>query len=346
MGFSVDLILFSFIQSTMISNNAKLSASVFGKDIEQKPTRDGFGLGTVVAGKKDPNVIVLCADLKESTRAEWFEKEFPERFIEVGVAEQNMACLGAGFALAGKVPFIASYAAFSPGRNYEQIRTTIALNEVRVIVCGMHAGVSVGPDGATHQMLEDIGMMRMLPNMTVMVPGDAVEAQKAVEAAALLPGPSYIRFGRSPVPTFTTADTIFEIGKGIELWRSEKPQVALLTTGSLAYQALEAARALQADGIGSIVLHLPTVKPLDTEAVVEVARATGRVITIEEHQIAGGFGSAVAECLSTMYPVPVTRIGIDDEFGQSGTPEELLAHHGLSSAHIAEVAREAVGKKL
>ncbi len=327
----------------MLNPDAKLIADVFAKDIEQKPTRDGFGLGTVAAGKKDPNVLVLCADLKESTRAEWFEKEFPDRFIEVGVAEQNMACLGAGFALAGKVPYIASYAAFSPGRNYEQIRTTIALNEVKVIVCGMHAGVSVGPDGATHQMLEDIGMMRMLPNMTVMVPGDALEAQRMVEAAALLPGPSYIRFGRSPVPTFTTPQTPLEIGKGILLWQGAKPRVALLTTGSMSYEALVAARSLAADGIDSIVLHLPTVKPLDHEAVVAAAKRAGRVITIEEHQVAGGLGSAVAECLSTHYPVPIKRLGIDDQFGQSGTPEELLAHYGLSSAHIAEVARTYTG---
>ncbi len=328
----------------MINPDAKLVADVFAKDIDQKPTRDGFGLGTISAGKKDANVIVLCADLKESTRAEWFEKEFPDRFIEVGVAEQNMACLGAGFALAGKVPFIASYAAFSPGRNYEQIRTTIALNEVRVIVCGMHAGVSVGPDGATHQMLEDIGMMRMLPNMTVLAPADAVEAQKAVIAAATLSGPSYIRFGRSSVPTFTTMDTPFEIGKGIMLWKGAKPRVALLTTGSMAHEALVAARALAADGIDSVVLHLPTVKPLDTEAVIAAARLAGRVITIEEHQTAGGFGSAVAECLSSAYPTPITRLGIDNQFGQSGTPDELLAHYGLSSAHIAEVARVEVAR--
>jgi transketolase len=330
----------------MITPDSHLVPDVFSKDIERAPTRDGFGHGTVELGKVNPNVLVLCADLKESTRAEWFEKEFPDRFIEVGVAEQNMACLGAGFALAGKIPFIASYAAFSPGRNYEQIRTTIALNEARVIVCGMHAGVSVGPDGATHQMLEDLGMMRMLPNMIVMAPADAVEAQKAVVAASALPGPSYIRFGRSPVPTFTTAGTPFEIGKGITLWRSEKPRVALLTTGSMAYEALLAARALAADGIDSLVLHLPTVKPLDVEAVTQAARVAGRVITIEEHQIAGGFGSAVAECLSSTCPTPITRLGVSDQFGQSGTPEELLAHYGLSSAHIAEVVRREVGKSL
>lgn len=323
----------------MINPHAKLVADVFAKDIEQKPTRDGFGTGTIEAGKADSNVVVLCADLKESTRAEWFEKEFPDRFIEVGIGEQNMAGLGSGFAAVGKVPFIASYAAFNPGRNYEQIRTTIALNEQHVIVCGMHAGVSVGPDGATHQMLEDIGLMRMLPHMTVISPADAEEARKAVIAAAQATTPIYIRFGRSPVPVFTTPETPFMIGKALTLWEGEKPKVALLATGSLAYQALEAARALAADGIESIVLHVPTIKPLDTDAVVAAAKRTGHVITIEEHQVAGGFGSAVAECLSETYPVPVTRLGIADQFGQSGTPEELLEHYGLSAAHIAEVAR-------
>jgi len=323
----------------MINPQAKLVTDVFAKDIAQKPTRDGFGTGSVEAGKADPNVVVLCADLKESTRAEWFEKEFPERFIEVGIGEQNMAGLGAGFAAAGKVPFIASYAAFNPGRNYEHIRTTIALNEQHVVICGMHAGVSVGPDGATHQMLEDIGLMRMLPHMVVVNPCDAEEARKATVAAAKAKTPIYLRFGRANVPAFTTPETPFEIGKALTLWESEKPKAALLATGAMAYQALQAARALEADGIGSIVLHVPTIKPLDVEAVVAAAKRTGCVITIEEHQVAGGFGSAITEYLSGTYPVPVTRLGIQDQFGQSGNPDELLEHYGLSPAHIAEVAR-------
>lgn len=324
----------------MIRKDARLVENLFDKNIDMKPTRDGFGTGTVEAGKADPNVVVLCADLKESTRAEWFEKEFPDRFVEVGVAEQNMATLAAGFAMAGKVPFIASYAAFSPGRNYEQIRTTAALNELHVIVCGMHAGVSVGPDGATHQMLEDIGMMRMLPHMTVLAPGDAEEARKAVVAAAKLKGPVYLRFGRSATPVFTTPETPFVVGKALSVWEGEKPRVALLSTGSMTHNALQAARALSADGVDVTVLHVPSIKPLDTEAVVEAAKRTGHVITIEEHQVAGGFGSAVAECLSEHYPVPVTRLGIQDRFGQSGTPDELIEHYGLSPAHIAEVARK------
>ena len=329
----------------MINPNAKLVENVFDKDIEKKPTRDGFGTGTVEAGRADANVVVLCADLKESTRAEWFEKEFPERFIEMGVAEQNMATVAAGMAAVGKIPFIASYAAFSPGRNYEQIRTTIALNEMPVKVCGMHAGVSVGPDGATHQMLEDIGMMRMLPNMVVINPGDAEEARKAVVAAAKYDGPVYLRFGRSSVPVFTTPNTPFEIGKALTLWQSgedEKPKVALMSTGALSYAALQAARALSADGIGAIVLHVPTIKPLDEEAILSAAKRAGTVVTIEEHQVMGGFGSAVAELLSEKFPVRIERLGIDDQFGQSGEPDELLTHYGLSAPHIAEEVRKLI----
>jgi transketolase len=330
---------------------AHLSAKIFADDIEKAPTRDGFGTGTVEAGKNDPRIVVLCADLAESTRAEWFQKEFPDRFVEMGVAEQNMATVAAGMALAGKIPFIASYAAFNPGRNYEQIRTTIALNNVPVKVCGMHAGVSVGPDGATHQMLEDIGLMRMLPGMTVIAPCDAEEARKAVIAAAQTDGPVYIRFGRAPTPTFTTAQTPFQIGKAqiLNMDQSEgksRTKVAILSTGSLSYQALLAAEMLSKEGIRALVLHCATIKPLDAEAVLAAAQGADQVITVEEHQAAGGFGSAVAEFLSEHYPVPVHRLGIDDRFGQSGTPEELLAHYGLDAAHIVRAARTLAGATL
>ncbi|MBI5405805.1 transketolase family protein [Candidatus Kaiserbacteria bacterium] len=318
----------------MRNPHANLPENVFADDVERLPTRDGFGKGSIEAGRADPRVVVLCADLAESTRAEWFEKEFPARFIEMGVAEQNMAAVAAGMAAAGKVPFIASYAAFNPGRNYEQIRTTIALNEANVKVCGMHAGVSVGPDGATHQMLEDIGLMRMLPGMVVIAPGDAEEARKAVVAAAKHEGPVYLRFGRSATPVFTTEETPFEIGKALSLWESGHPKVAILSTGSLSHTALQAARSLEGGGIGSVVLHVPTVKPLDTEAVLDAARRAGSVVTVEEHQAAGGFGSAVAEFLAEHHPVPVKRLGVHDRFGQSGSPEELLAHYGLDAVSI------------
>src|SRR3989338_3874876 len=322
----------------MLNRDMKLREDIF-EPKEMAATRDGFGKGAVEAGRADERVLVLSADLAESTRAEWFQKEFPTRFIEMGVAEQNMATVAAGLAGYGKIPFITSYAAFSPGRNYEQIRTTIALNDVPVKVCGMHAGVSVGPDGATHQMLEDIGMMRMLTNMIVLNHGDAEEARKAVIAAAKYKGPVYLRFGRAPVPVFTTPDTPFEIGKALTLWEEEKPRDALISTGTLSYSALQAARALSSEGIGCIVLHVPTVKPLDEEAVIAAAKRTGNVVTIEEHQAAGGFGSAVAELLSEKYPVRIKRMGIQDEFGQSGEPDELLTHYQLDAPSIAEEVR-------
>lgn len=323
----------------MLNPSAKLVERIFDEHIEKKATRDGFGKGAIEAGTADPRVVVLCADLKESTRAEEFEKAFPERFIEMGVAEQNMATVGSGMAAVGKIPFIASYAAFNPGRNYEQIRTTIALNHMPVKICGMHAGVSVGPDGATHQMLEDIGLMRMLPGMTVIAPADAEEARKAVKAAALTDGPVYLRFGRAATPVFTTSESPFSIGKALLLWESDNPKVAILSTGSLSYTALVAAQALSEGGIESLVLHIPTVKPLDAEAVIDVAKRAGSVITVEEHQAAGGFGSAIAEFLSEHNPVAIRRLGVADQFGQSGSPEELLSHYGLDAAHIVETAR-------
>ncbi len=323
----------------MTNKDAHLVKDVFSKTLEQKPTRDGFGLGTVEAGKNDTNVVVLCADLAESTRADWFQKEFPERFIEMGVAEQNMAATAAGMASEGKVPYIASYAAFSPGRNYEQIRTTIALNEQRVIIGGMHAGVSVGPDGATHQMLEDIGLMRMLPHMRVVNPIDAEEARKATLLAATAKGPTYIRYGRAATPLVTTAATPFEFGKALILWKSEKPVVTIISTGSLSYNVLSAARALEAEGIGSILVHVHTIKPLDIDTIVESAKLTGRVLTVEEHQIAGGMGSAVSEALGERYPVQIHRLGLKDTFGQSGTPEELISFYKLDASGIVEAVR-------
>jgi len=327
----------------MLNPDAKLVENIFDDKIAQAGTRDGFGKGIVEAAKNDKNIVVLCADLKESTRVEAFEKAFPDRFIEVGVAEQGMATIASGMAAAGKIPFIASYAAFSPGRNYEQIRTTIALNHVPVKVMGMHAGISVGPDGATHQMLEDLALMRVLPNMIVLNPADAEEARKATVLAAQSPEPFYIRFGRSNTPSFTTSETPFAIGKALILWRSDHPKVALLSTGSLSYQALLAARSLDAEGIGSIVLHNPSVKPLDEAAIVEAVKSAGRALAIEEHQAAGGFGSAVAELLGEKYPAPLYRVGVRNRFGQSGEPAELLAEYGLDAIHIASSARRLLG---
>jgi transketolase len=328
----------------MLNPTAKLSEKIFSPDIPKAPTRDGFGKGVVEAGRVDERVVVLCADLKESTRAEWFEKEFPRRFIEMGVAEQNMATVAAGMANVGKIPFIASYAAFSPGRNWEQIRTTIALNDMPVKVMGMHAGVSVGPDGATHQMLEDIALMRAMPNMIVLVPADAEEARKAIVAAAKNGKPTYVRFGRTGSPVFTTPETPFEIGKALTLWESPNPKITFIGSGSVVYEALLAAKALADEGVGSIVLNLSSVKPLDEQAIVAAARKAGRVITVEEHQVTGGVGSAVAECLSRLYPTPIHFVGVQDMFGQSGEPSELIEHYGISAGKIAAAARILITK--
>ncbi len=302
--------------------------------VPHAPTRDGFGRGLVEAGEKDERVVVLCADLAESTRAQWFRDKFPKRYIELGVAEQNLATVASGLAAYGKIPFITSYATFSPGRNNEQIRTTIALNDVPVKIAGAHAGVSVGPDGGTHQALEDIALMRVQPNMTVIYPGDAEEARKATYAAAFSNGPVYLRFAREKTPVFTTKDSPFEIGKANVLWEGKGPTVGIIATGPLTHSSLLAAQTLAREGVDAIVLNLHTIKPLDKKTILDVAKRTGRIVTVEEHQIAGGMGSAVAEFLVQEHPVPMEFVGVHDQFGQSGTPEELLRHYGMDVASI------------
>lgn len=329
----------------MLNLDQKLSPDIFNKDAKKIPTRDGFGKGLVEAGKVDPRIVVLCADLAESTRVEWFKKEFPERYIEIGVAEQNLAGVASGLANYGKIPFITSYATFSPGRNNEQIRTTIALNNVPVKIVGSHAGVSVGPDGATHQALEDIGLMRMLPNMMVVVPCDMEEARKATLAIAKTEGPAYIRLGRSGTPVVTTGETPFELGRAEVFWKGEKPQVAFIACGSLVHNALSAAKKLSEEGVGAIVLNNHTVKPMDVSGVIAVARECGAVVTIEEHQIAGGMGSAVSEILSQNNPVPIEFIGVHDQFGQSGEPDELIKHYGMDVDSIIAAAKKVIARK-
>lgn len=308
---------------------------------EKGATRDGFGTGVLEAGKADERVVVLSADLTESTRAEWFQKEFPGRFIEIGVAEQNLATVSAGMANYGKIPFFTSYAAFSPGRNWEQIRTTIALNNVHAVVCGMHAGISVGPDGATHQMLEDMAIMRAMPNMIVICACDAEEARKATLAAAQCGKPVYMRFGREKTPIITTAETPFEIGKANVLVNPEHPQVAIFATGTLVHTALIAAKKLAEEGMQASVINVHTIKPLDDETVRREAERAGAVVTVEEHQITGGLGGAIAESLARAKPVPMEFVGVRDMFGQSGTPDELYAHYGMNMETIIASARAA-----
>ncbi len=298
--------------------------------------RIGFGEGLVEAGKRNKDVVALSADLTESTRALAFKEAFPERFVQVGVAEQNLVSVASGMAMMGKVPFVTSYAMFSPGRNWEQIRTTVAYNDANVKIIGAHAGISVGPDGATHQAIEDIALMRIIPNMTVIVPIDSHEAKKATLWAAEHAGPVYIRLARNDTPIVTVAETPFIPGKAELLYGPESGavEVALLTTGTLGYEAIQAARTLEASGVRVSVYHFATIKPLDTDTIDRLAGEANLLVTIEDHQIAGGFGSAVAEQVTSNAPVRVLRIGIEDRFGQSGEPEELLAEYGCNAAAI------------
>lgn len=313
----------------MLNTELHLNEKLFDDDVEQVAIRKGFGDGLVEAGERDPRVVVLCADLTESAHALGFKKRFPERFVELGVAEQNMAAVASGMAAMGKIPFITSYAMFSPGRNWEQIRTTIAYNNQPVKIAGSHAGVSVGPDGGTHQAIEDIAITRVIPRMIVICPCDAVEAQKATVAAVDTGTPVYLRLAREKTPVMTTADTPFEIGRASTVWQSESPKVGIIATGALLHNALLAARELVNAQIDVEVLNLSTVKPLDTDAVVRLAEKTGRIVTVEEHQVFAGMGSAVAECLAAHHPVPIEFIGVHDRFGQSGTPEELIEYYGM-----------------
>ena len=307
-----------------------LNPKLYDADVEQEPIRAGFGRGLKAAGEKNDQIVALCADLTDSTQMSLFKATFPERFIEIGVAEQNLVTVASGLAHAGKIPFTSSYAAFSPGRNWEQIRTTATLNNVPVKIVGSHAGVSVGPDGATHQMLEDITLMRVLPRMVVLAPGDSIEAEKATQAMAETGQPTYIRLAREKTPVFTTADSPFEIGKAYVL--REGSDVALFGTGTMTYQLLAAAKLLAEQGIEAEVVHVPTVKPLDKDTLLASAKKTGRVVTAEEAQINGGFGSAITELLSENLPMPVKRLGMQDRFGESGEPNELLEHFELTGA--------------
>jgi transketolase len=326
----------------MSNISIKLTPNLFTDIVERVPTRFGFGEGLVEAGKKNARVVALCADLTASTKMDGFAKAFPERFVEMGIGEQSMASVASGLAVAGKIPFFASYAMFSPGRNWEQIRTTICYYNANAKVVGAHAGVSVGPDGGTHQAIEDIALMRVIPRMTVVVPCDVEEARKATLALAAHVGPAYLRLTREPTPVMTTKDTPFEIGKArvfFEPKRGVKKRIGIIGAGPVLYEALVAAKDLEGEGIGVSVMNLATVKPFDEDAVLAFAKAHEAIVTAEEHQVAGGLGSAVAEYLSSVYPTRIVRIGVKDMFGQSGTSEELMAHYGMNAEGIKEEIR-------
>ncbi len=312
------------------------------KHVKEEPIRAGFGRGLKHAGELDERVVALCADLTGSVQMDKFAEAFPERFIEVGIAEQNLVTVASGLARAGKIPFTASYAAFSPGRNWEQIKTTAALNDQQVKIVGGHAGLNTGPDGATHQMLEDIALMRVMPNMVVICPGDSVEAEKATLAIAKSGKPSYIRLTRDKTPIFSTPDSPFEIGKAYVL--REGADVTLCGTGTMTYELLVAAEELKKHKIDAEVVHIPTIKPLDEATLLKSVQKTGRVVTAEEAQIAGGLGGAVAECLGEHLPVPIKRLGVMDRYGESGTPREVIEQFGLDGKALAHKIQQFVEK--
>lgn len=317
----------------------QLNPKLYQPEVEQLPNRVGFGEGLVLAGDNDPNVVALCCDLKESTRVEPFAKKYPQRYVELGAAEQNMMGVAAGLSITGKVPFVTSYATFSPGRNWDQLRVSVCYSKNNVKVIGAHSGISVGPDGATHQALEDMAITRVLPGLVVLAPCDSIEAKKATVAAAKYKGPVYIRLAREKTPIMTTEDTPFEIGKA-QVFR-EGNALTILACGPLVYDALIAAEELMRErGVAVEVVNSPTVSPLDKETILASVKKTGAVVTVEEHQINGGFGSAVCELLAENHPVKVKRIGMPNSFGESGQPRELLEKYGMSKNHIKNAVRE------
>ncbi len=329
----------------MLNKDLKLNEKLFDADVEQKATRDGFGTGIVALGEKDPNVVVLTADLSESTRCDAFEKKFPERFFDVGVAEQNMATIAAGMGVSGKTAFISSYATFNPGRNWEQIRTTIVYNESNVKVAGHHAGIMTGPDGATHQATEDIASVRAWPGIEIAVPCDAIESKKATEYVGSHYGPAYLRYTRDKTPLITTEETPFDAHKIQTFWVNENPVATIFATGYMLYYALLAAKELEEEGIQVLVANVAMIKPLDSDTVVELAKRTGAIVSVEDHQVMGGLGSLIAETLAKHHPTPQEFIGLQDTFAESGTPKELLAKYHMDAPAIKEAVKKVISRK-
>lgn len=311
--------------------------------MNKKPTRDGYGEALLIMGESNPDVVVLDADLAKSTRADWFWAKYPERFFDMGIAEQDMLGTAAGLSMGGKIPFVSTYGVFVAGRAWDQIRTTICYANLNVKIGGAHGGISVGPDGATHQSLEEIALMRVLPNMHLIVPCDAIETRKATLAAADIQGPVYVRFAREATPVFTNEESPFEVGKAIELRAGS--DVSIIACGPIVYEALVAADQLAQDGINCRVINMHTIKPLDVEAIVKAARETGAIVTAEEHQVNAGLGGAVAEVVVKQGPVPMEMVGIKDTFGESGTPEELAVKYGLTANDIKAAVRRVLERK-
>jgi transketolase len=328
----------------MLNPYLHLNSKLFDKDQQAIPTRDGYGEGLVHLGTINPDVVVLTADLSDSTRCEGFAKRFPERFFECGVAEQNMAAIAAGMGVTGKIPFISSYATFSPGKNWETIRTTIVYNQANVKIAGHHSGVVTGPDGATHQATEDIAITRVWPDIQVIVPCDAVEAKKATVLAAETKGPIYLRFTRDKTPVITTDKTPYDGAKIQTFWVSDNPQATIFATGHLLYYALLAAKNLEKKGINVLVTNVPCIKPLDEESALEVAK-TGAVVSVEDHQVMGGLGGALAEFFAKTKPLPMEFIGLQNTFAESGKATELIKKYGLDDVAIEKAVKKVIGRK-
>lgn len=328
----------------MLNPNLKLNPKIFEAEPEMKATRDGFGTALVSLGEKDPNIVVLTADLSESTRTEAFSKKFPERFIECGVAEQNMAAIAAGLAVCGKVPFVSSYATFSPGKNWETIRTTVVYNQANVKIAGHHSGVMTGPDGSTHQATEDIAITRCWPGITVLVPCDSVEAKKATEMAGVTEGPFYLRFSRDKSVVMTTEETPFD-EHAQEFWVSEKPVATIFGTGHELFYALQAARELETEGVNVNVVNIATIKPLDEEGVLSLVEKSGAAVSVEDHQVMGGLGGALAELFAKRRPIPMEFIGLQNTFAESGSPKEIIEKYGLGKDAIKSAVKRVLFRK-
>lgn len=326
----------------MLNPDLKLNERLFDADVEKDATRSGYGKGLISLGDKNPNVVALCADLTESTKVEQFAKKYPERYFEMGVAEQNMVTVAAGLGMSGKIAFTSSYATFSPGRNWEQIRTTIAYNNSNVKVAGHHAGLMTGPDGATHQATEDIALMRVLPNFQVFIPCDAIEGEKATVLAGEIDGPVYLRFTRDKTPIITTPETPFESGKAYTYWASDNPKVSIFATGYMLFYALLAAKELEEESVQTEVVNIASIKPLDVEAVIASVKKTNHAVTVEDHQSAGGLGGLIAETLAKNNPCKMEMIGLKDTFGESGKPEELIEKYGMGTGSIKEAVKRLV----
>ncbi len=329
----------------MLNKDLNLNEKIFDADVEKDSTRKGYGTGLVALADTDPNVVALSADLTESTKADGFAKKYPERFIQVGVAEQNMAAIAAGMGVSGKTVFMSSYATFSPGKNWETIRTTIVYNNSNVKVAGHHAGTMTGPDGATHQATEDIASVRPWPNIKVIVPCDSVQGKLATIASGKEYGPYYLRFSRDKSPIMTTENTPFEIGKAQTFWTGENPKAVIFAMGYMTYYALVAAKKLEEEGIEVMVTNVHTIKPLDNETILTQAKQTGAVVTAEDHQIAGGLGGAISELLAQNNPTPMEFVGMRDVFGESGKPEELLKKYGMDSDAIYSAVKKVISRK-